>query len=61
MFLKDTPKSKYDTLTPTLLKKISKKEESLDERVIEQETNAEEIADIISKKLLSLIEKKVTL
>ncbi|AEM70521.1 hypothetical protein Murru_1480 [Allomuricauda ruestringensis DSM 13258] len=61
MFLKNSPKSKYDTLTPALLKKMSKKEESLDERVIGQETDGEEIAEIISKKLLNLIEKKVTL
>lgn len=59
MFLKNSPKSKYDTLTPALLKKMSKKEESLDERVIGQETDGEEIAEIISKKLLNLIEKRL--
>lgn len=59
MFLKNSTKAKYEVLTPTLLKKISKKDENLVEKVIEQETDSDEIAEIISKKLLDLIEKKI--
>lgn len=59
MFLKDHPKAKYDALKSSFLKELSKKNEDLSKKEIRPETESEEIADIISEKLLRSIQKKI--
>lgn len=61
MFNTNKPKKNYDTLTQTLLKKMSEKDREFKEKVIQQEMDSDEIAEIISKRLLKLIEEKISI
>lgn len=61
MFLKGNPKFRYDVLTSAFLKDRSKSKEGLSKREIRPETESDEIAEIISEKLLESIQKKVVL
>ena len=60
MFNTNKPKKNYDTLTQTLLKRMSEKDKEK-EKVIQQEMDSDEIAEIISKRLLKLIEEKISI
>jgi ribosomal protein S25 len=61
MFLKNNHKVKYDVLTSAFLKELSKSKKDLSKKEIKPETESDEIARIISDKLLEKIQKKIVL
>ena len=60
MFNTNKPKKNYDTLTQTLLKRMSEKDKEK-EKVIQQEMDSDEIEKKKTKRLLKLIEEKISI
>jgi Asp-tRNA(Asn)/Glu-tRNA(Gln) amidotransferase B subunit len=61
MFLKSSPKMKYDVMTSAFFKELSKKKKDLSKKEIKPETESDVIAEIISGKLLEKIQKKIVI